>query len=77
MISLWPNTRAGEDHEEFEAAGRLLEDQSTYNAFDPEARKLYRKQAARELFSGGFDSWWCDSTEPFSVPEPSLRSSGR
>jgi alpha-D-xyloside xylohydrolase len=69
MISLWPNTRAGGDHEEFEAAGLLLEDRSTYNAFDPEARRLYWQQVSRELFSGGFDSWWCDSTEPFSGPD--------
>lgn len=66
MISLWPNARSGEDHDEFEAAGCLLEDKATYNAFDREARRLYWKQTNRELFSGGFDSWWCDSTEPFS-----------
>jgi alpha-D-xyloside xylohydrolase len=69
MISLWPNARSGEDHDEFEAAGCLLEDKATYNAFDREARKLYWKQVKRELYSGGFDSWWCDSTEPFSGPD--------
>ncbi|MDR1175117.1 MAG: DUF5110 domain-containing protein [Treponema sp.] len=66
MVSLWPNTRAGEDHDELETAGCLLEDKATYNAFDEDARKLFWKQTGRELFSGGFDSWWCDSTEPFS-----------
>jgi alpha-D-xyloside xylohydrolase len=69
MVSVWPNAQAGGDHDEFEAAGFLLEDQATYNAFDREARKLYWEQANRELFSGGFDSWWCDSTEPFSAPD--------
>ncbi|MDR2629440.1 MAG: hypothetical protein LBC60_00800, partial [Spirochaetaceae bacterium] len=69
MVSVWPNTRLGGDHEEFEAAGCLLEDRATYNAFDRDARKLYWEQANRELFSGGFDSWWCDSTEPFSGPD--------
>jgi alpha-D-xyloside xylohydrolase len=76
MVSVWPNTRSGGDHDELEAAGFLLEDQATYNAFDREARKLYWKQANRELFSGGFDGWWCDSTEPFSGPDwsgPALR----
>jgi alpha-D-xyloside xylohydrolase len=76
MVSVWPNARAGGDHDEFEAAGFLLEDQAAYNAFDREARKLYWEQANRELFSGGFDSWWCDSTEPFSGPDwsgPTLR----
>jgi alpha-D-xyloside xylohydrolase len=69
MVSVWPTAAAGEDHDEFAAAGHLLLDQATYNAFDEEARKLYWKQANRELFSGGFDSWWCDSTEPFSGPD--------
>ena len=51
------------------AAGHLFYDYATYNAFSEEARELYWKQAERELFSGGFDSWWCDSTEPFSGPD--------
>lgn len=70
MVSIWPNMKPGcEDHEEFVKAGLLLGDASTYDAFCPEARALYWKQADRELFSGGFDSWWCDSTEPFSGPD--------
>jgi alpha-D-xyloside xylohydrolase len=66
MVSLWPTAAAGEDHDEFDAAGHLLLDKATYNAFDEEARKMYWLQVKRELFSGGFDSWWCDSTEPFT-----------
>ena len=58
-----------EDYEEMKAAGHLFYDYATYNAFSEEARELYWKQAERELFSGGFDSWWCDSTEPFSGPD--------
>lgn len=70
MVSIWPNMNPGcEDHQEFAKEGLLLGDYSTYNAFDPQARALYWKQADRELFSGGFDSWWCDSTEPFSGPD--------
>lgn len=67
MVSVWPNMNAGgRDHKEFFDSGFLLGDYSTYDAFEPEARRIYWKQCERELFSGGFDSWWCDSTEPFS-----------
>lgn len=70
MVSVWPNMNAGtENYEEMEAAGYLLHDYATYDAFDEKARELYWKQADEELFSGGFDSWWCDSTEPFSGPD--------
>ncbi|MDR1948067.1 MAG: DUF5110 domain-containing protein [Spirochaetaceae bacterium] len=69
MVSIWPNTGSGEDHDEMEAAGYLLTDKSTYDAFNGEARRLYWEQVNRELFAGGFDSWWCDSTEPFSGPD--------
>lgn len=70
MVSVWPNMNSGtEDYEEMKAAGHLFYDYATYNAFSEEARELYWKQAERELFSGGFDSWWCDSTEPFSGPD--------
>ena len=68
MVSVWPNMNAGTDnYEEMQTAGYLLNDYATYDAFDEGARELYWKQAEKELFSGGFDSWWCDSTEPFPV----------
>lgn len=70
MVSVWPNMNAGtENYEEMKEAGYLLNDYATYNAFDKKARELYWKQAEEELFSGGFDAWWCDSTEPFSGPD--------
>ncbi len=70
LVSVWPNMNAGcRDHEEFAVRGMLLGDYSTYDAFNPEARRLYWEQAERELFSGGFDGWWCDSTEPFAAPD--------
>ena len=70
MVSVWPNMNQGTaDYEEFAAAGKLLNDLATYDAFDPKARAMYWKQAKRELFDGGFDGWWCDSTEPFSGPD--------
>lgn len=70
MVSVWPNMNQGtEDWQEFFEAGQLLNDLSTYNAFDPEARAVYWRQAKAELFDGGFDAWWCDSTEPFTGPD--------
>lgn len=70
MVSVWPNMNGGTaDHGEFLRAGLLLNDLSTYDAFDARARDIYWRQAKEELFDGGFDAWWCDSTEPFSGPD--------
>ena len=70
MISVWPNMNEGcGDYREMSDAGHLLADGSTYNAFSDAARRMYWKQAERELYSGGFDGWWCDSAEPFSGPD--------
>jgi len=70
MVSIWPNmAEGGEDHTEFVKANKILGDYSTYDAFDEEARAIYWKQAKEGLFDAGFDSWWCDSTEPFSGPD--------
>lgn len=67
MVSVWPNmNEGGEDHREMLEAGKLYANLSTYDAFDREARELYWKQCERELFQGGVDGWWCDSTEPFT-----------
>jgi alpha-D-xyloside xylohydrolase len=68
MISIWPNMQAGgPDQCEFEKAGLLMANQTTYDSSRPEARNLYWKQAESGLFSKGIDAWWCDCTEPFEV----------
>ena len=70
MLSVWPNLNSGtENYEEFLEKGLLLNDFATYDAFNPEGRKVYWEQLERELFSKGVDAWWCDSTEPFSGPD--------
>lgn len=70
MVSVWPNmNEGGKNHTEFLEAGYLLYDNATYDAFNEKAREMYWKQAREELFEGGFDAWWCDSTEPFSGPD--------
>ncbi len=67
MVSVWPNMNSNtEDYSQFAERGYLLKDYSTYDAFAPKARDLYWKQMKEGLFDQGFDSWWCDSTEPFS-----------
>jgi len=35
-----------------------------YDAFNPEANKLYWKYLKNGLYSKGLDGWWIDSTEP-------------
>ena len=70
MVSVWPNMNSGtENYDEFMANGQLLNDLATYDAFDERAREVYWKQAKEGLFDKGFDSFWCDSTEPFSGPD--------
>jgi alpha-D-xyloside xylohydrolase len=78
MISIWPIMRNdGANQVEMRRAGRLLGNDATYDAFNPEARALYWKQAKQGLFDHGIDAWWCDCTEPFEAdwngqvkPEP-------
>ncbi len=68
MISIWPHMQnEGPDQVELRAAGKLLGNGSTYDAFDPAARAMYWAQAERGLFSRGVDAWWCDCTEPFEA----------
>ncbi|MDR0908779.1 MAG: DUF5110 domain-containing protein [Spirochaetaceae bacterium] len=66
MISIWPTMSSGEDHDEMKAKQHLLLDDSTYDAFSEEGRKIYWQQFNKDLFSSGFDSMWADSTEPFT-----------
>ncbi len=81
MVSIWPiMTGDCPDQKELLAHDLMLGNQSTYNAFLPEARDLYWRQANRGLFSQGIDAWWSDCTEPFEAdwsgavkPEPHSR----
>ena len=81
MVSIWPIMTGGcPDQLEMLARGKMLGNQSTYDAFDAAARKVYWEQANRGLFAHGVDAWWCDCTEPFEAdwsgavkPEPEER----
>jgi alpha-D-xyloside xylohydrolase len=43
-----------------------------YDAFNPEARKLYWSQVESALFRKNVDAWWLDATEPDMTPAPTL-----
>lgn len=81
MVSIWPiMTNGCPDQLEMLERGKMLGNQSTYDAFDTEARAVYWEQVNRGLFSHGVDAWWCDCTEPFEAdwsgaekPEPAER----
>ncbi len=69
MISIWPSMSGdrNENRTEMLQKGCMLPNQANYNAFLPEARALYWKQASEGLFRYGIDAWWCDCTEPFEA----------
>jgi len=43
-----------------------------YDAFNPEARKLFWSQIDTPLFAKGIDAWWMDATEPEMFSPPTL-----
>jgi len=81
MASIWPIMTGGcADQRELLAEDLMLGNQSTYNAFSPQARRVYWQQAETGLFRKGVDAWWCDCTEPFEAdwagavkPDPDVR----
>jgi alpha-D-xyloside xylohydrolase len=81
MVSIWPiMTGDCANQRELRERQFMLGNQSTYNAFLPEARNIFWQQANRGLFAHGVDAWWCDCTEPFEAdwsgavkPEPHQR----
>ncbi|MGA2583533.1 MAG: TIM-barrel domain-containing protein [Tepidisphaeraceae bacterium] len=45
---------------------------SFFDAFNPDADKLFWSQINTGLFSKGVDAWWMDATEPDLLPDPTL-----
>jgi alpha-D-xyloside xylohydrolase len=43
-----------------------------FDAFSPEARRLFWQQLLPTLFAKGVDAWWLDATEPDILPRPTL-----
>lgn len=67
MVSIWPSMQGdqNENRKEMLARGLMLGNKTIYDAFNPEARRVYWRQAREGLFDKGFDAWWCDCSEPF------------
>lgn len=84
MISVWPRFYPGTaNFDALNAAGLLYKSNLTdglrdflhnvftvYDAFNPEARRMYWSQIDQQLFSRGIDAWWMDSSEPEMVQGP-------
>lgn len=67
MISIWPTMNEEcDNYREFQEKGLLIPTSGIYNAFLPEARRLYWEQVKKGLFRHGVDAWWCDSSEPLT-----------
>jgi alpha-D-xyloside xylohydrolase len=78
MISVWPKFYPGTRHfEEMNQKGFLYQrnlkkgtkdwigyNSTFYDAFNPEARKLFWEQIDTKLNRIGIDAWWMDATEP-------------
>lgn len=65
MLSVWPSmSEECDDFSQFREWGLILPGTTIYDAFSPEARRLYWRQAETGLFRHGVDAWWCDSCEP-------------
>ena len=86
MISVWPKFYPNtENAKVLRARGFLYEKDleegekdwinfvyTYYDAFNPDARKIFWSQMERELFRKGVDAWWMDATEPELVHGPEL-----
>ena len=80
MISVWPKFYVGTEHyKEFDEKGwmytKAYEDgvrdwigqgylYGFYDAYDPEARKLFWNQMHEHYYPLGIDAWWMDASEP-------------
>jgi alpha-D-xyloside xylohydrolase len=80
MISVWPKFYYTTEHyREFDSRGwmfrRAVQDSirdwigsgyigSFYDAYHPDARKLFWNQMKEHLYVKGFDAWWMDASEP-------------
>jgi alpha-D-xyloside xylohydrolase len=80
MISVWPKFYITTDHyKELDAIGAMYQQAvkdsirdwiypgyigSFYDAYNPEAQKLFWKQMNEHLYSLGIDAWWMDASEP-------------
>jgi alpha-D-xyloside xylohydrolase len=76
MISVWPfftppsaNFDAMSSHSYFITGGRTqlssyYPDSRLFDAFNPDARKMFWQQLKTGLYDKGIEAWWLDSSEP-------------
>lgn len=86
MVSVWGKFNPGtENFEQMRSNGFLYErtlkekildwrnqPYAFFDAFNPQARKLFWAQMDKALFAKGVDAWWMDATEPDLMPDPTL-----
>lgn len=72
-ISVWPSFGPNTNiHKDLKKKNLLLDFETfphnngvkVYDAFNPEARKIYWDYMNKNIFSIGMDGWWLDATEP-------------
>jgi len=87
MISVWPKFYPGtKNFDEMQQHGFLYQRDlkenikdwvgfkyTFYDAFNPDAGKLFWSQIDRELFSKHVDAWWLDASEPDLTRVPTLK----
>ena len=80
MISVWPKFYVTTEHfKEFDENGWMYQQSvkdslkdwvgpgyhyGFYDAYDPDARKLFWKQMYEHYYPLGIDAWWMDASEP-------------
>jgi alpha-D-xyloside xylohydrolase len=80
MVSVWPKFYASTEHfKEFDEKGWMYQQAikdsirdwvgpgylgSFYDAYDPDARKLFWNQIKDHYYPLGIDAWWMDASEP-------------
>ncbi|MBN2037107.1 MAG: glycoside hydrolase family 31 protein [Chitinispirillaceae bacterium] len=74
MISIWPVFKSGSSNfTELLNAGALWTSAGTHRFLDPyhaNGRSIYWRQMRDQLLlNHGWDSWWCDNTEPDPYPD--------
>lgn len=88
MISVWPKFYEGiSNYKLFDSKGWLYKQNirnrqrdwigngyvsTFYDAFNPEARKLFWSLLQKNLLSKGVDAWWLDATEPDILSNASI-----
>ena len=88
MISVWPKFyQTTDNYKAFDSRGWMYKTAvkdsvrdwigkgyigSFYDAYNPDARKLFWKQIQEKIYTKGFDAWWMDASEPDILSNASM-----